>query len=145
MKKVAKPKRSGTAEILQQTLDDAIRDLPVLFLEQHIVKMLKEQGVKAPKGFARQFADHLLIGNTEPLSSPKAARGKQIHLTINDFDIEEVIQRLERFSEEQLPGFAPSMASKLSGKVLKNLKARWPEENSMQEADLAGFRERMEL
>jgi hypothetical protein len=144
MKKATKPKRSGSAETLQQAVDEAIQNLPALFLEQHISKKLKEQGVKAPKDFPRQIAEHLLSGNTEPFVSPRVARGKQVNLTISESDVEEVLQRLERFGEKQLPSLIPSMASKLSKKVLLDLKTRWPSENSQQEADIAAFREEME-
>lgn len=145
MKSTIRPKRPGTAETLQQAVNEAIQSLPTLFFEQHIEKKLKEQGVKPPEGFARKVADHLLSGNREPLSFPAAARGKQISLKISNSDIEKIFQQIERFSNEQLPAFIPAMTGKLSQSVLKDLKAKWPEENGLQEADLAGFRERMGL
>ena len=73
------------------------------------------------------------------------ARGKQVHLTISDANIEEVFQRIEKFSKEQLPSLIPSMAGKLSQKIFKDLKAKWSDENSLQEKDLTGFRKRMGL
>ena len=144
MTKTANPKCSGTAEILQQALNDAVANLPALFLEHRISKKLKEQGVKAPKGLSRQIAEHVLSGSAEPFVSPRAARGKQVNLTINDSDLEEVIQGLQRFYKEQLPALLPSIAGKISKNVLRDLKARWPNENSLQEADTLEFRGRME-
>jgi hypothetical protein len=52
MTETATPKRSGTAEIHQQALDEAVSNLPALFLEDRITKKLKQQGVKAPKGLS---------------------------------------------------------------------------------------------
>jgi hypothetical protein len=144
MTKTVRPKRSGTGEILHQVLSDASAHLPTLFLEHRISKKLKEQGVKAPKGLSQQIAAHLLSGSTEPFVSPGTALGKQIHLTIDGSDLEEVLQGLERFCDEQLPALLPSMAGKASKKVLKQLKTRGPNEKSQQEDDIAEFRERME-
>ena len=144
MTETATPKRSGTAEIHQQALDEAVSNLPALFLEDRITKKLKQQGVKAPKGLSRQIAEHLLSGSNEPFVSPGAARQRQVNLTINDSDFEAVIDGLERFYEEQLPDLLPSIAGKIAKNVLKDLKARWPNENGLQEADIAAFRERME-
>jgi hypothetical protein len=144
MKTAVNPKRSGTGETLQQAVDEAVGNLPKLFLEHTISKRLKEQGVKAPKGLSRQIAEHLLSGSTEPFTSPGTARGKQINLTLNDSDFEGVIRGLESFCEEQLPTLFPSIADKIAKNVFKDLKARWPNEHSLQEADIAAFRERME-
>jgi hypothetical protein len=144
MTKTAEPKRSGTAETLQHALNEAVGNLPALFLEHQISKKLTLHGVKAPKGLARQMAEHILSGSAEPFTSPRAARGKQVDLTINDSDLEEVIRGLERFHEEQLPALLPSMAGKIAKNVLKNLKSQWPNENSLQETDILEFRKRME-
>jgi Family of unknown function (DUF5677) len=102
------------------------------------------QDVKAPKGLSRQIAEHILSGSVEPFASPRSARGKRVDLTINNSDLEEVIHGLERFYEKQLPALLPSMAGKIAKNVLRNLKSQWPDENSLQEADILGFCKRME-
>ena len=144
MKKATKAKRSGTGETLQQAVDEAVGNFPTLFLEHRITKKIKECGVKAPKGLSREIAEHLLSGSTEPFTSRGTARGKLIKLTINDSDLEEVLRGLERFYKEQLPALFPSIAAKIAKNVLKDLKARWPNEHSLQEADIAAFRKGME-
>jgi hypothetical protein len=144
MTKTAEPKRSGNGETLQHALNEAVGNLPALFLEHQISKKLKLQNVKAPKGLARQMAEHILSGSSEPFASPRAARGKRVDITINNSDLEEVIRGLERFYDEQLPTLLPSMAGKIAKNVLKNLKSQWPNESSLQETDILEFRKRME-
>jgi hypothetical protein len=143
-RKIANPKRSGAADILQQTLNEAVANLPAFFLEHQIAKKLKQQGINPPKGLSRRMAEHVLSGSTEPVVSPGAARGKNVNLTITDSDFKEVIEGLERFYEEQLPPLIPSIAAKISRKVLRDLKSRWPNENGLQKADIVTFRAGME-
>jgi Family of unknown function (DUF5677) len=144
MTETAEPRRTGSGETLQHTLNEAVENLPALFLEHQISKKLKLQNVKAPKGLARQMAEHILSGSSEPFASPRAARRKRVDITINYSDLEELIRGLERFYDEQLPALLPSMAGKIAKNVLKNLKSQWPNESSLQETDILEFRKRME-
>jgi hypothetical protein len=141
---IVEPKRSVSGQTLQHALNEAVGNLPVLFLEHRIAKKLKLQDVKAPKGLVQQIAKHILSGNAEPFATPRARRGKRVEITISDSDLEEVIRGLERFYKEQLPALLPSMASKIAKNVLKNLKSQWPSENSLQETDILEFRKRMD-
>jgi len=143
-RKIANPKRSGAADILQQALNEAVANLPALLLEHQIAKKLKQQGMNAPKGLSQRMAEHVLSGSAEPFVSPRAPRGKKVNLTITDSDFKEVIEGLDRFYEEQIPSLIPSIAGKISRNVLRDLKSRWPNENSLQEADIVAFRARME-
>ncbi|TCK68448.1 DUF5677 domain-containing protein [Acidipila rosea] len=144
MTQTVEPKCFGSGETLQRTLNEAVGNLPVLFLEHRIAEKLKLQDVKAPKGLARQIAKHILSGSSEPFATPRAARGKRVDITINDSDLEEVIRGLERFYDEQLPALLPLMAGKIAKNVLKNLKSQWPSENSLQETDILEFRKRID-
>ena len=76
MTQTVAPKRSGSGETLQHVLNEAVGNLPVLFLEHRIATKLKLQDVKAPKGLARQIAEHILGGSVEPFATPRAGRGK---------------------------------------------------------------------
>jgi hypothetical protein len=146
IKRRAKSKRSSdTGELLQETLDRAVADLPVLFLEGRISKKLEQQGIKAPKGLSRQLTEHVLSGSLEPFVYPGVARGKHVTLTVSESDLEESIQGLKRFQQEQLHSFISSMAGDFAKKILRDLKSRLPNENSLQEADLLGFRERLHV
>jgi hypothetical protein len=143
-RKIANPKLSGAADLLQQTLNEGVANLPTLFFEHQIAKKLKQQGINAAKGLSQRIAEYVLSGSTEPFVSSGGGQGNNVTLTITDSDFEEVIEGLERFCEEQLPSLIPSMAGKISRRVLRDLKSRWPNENSLQEADIVAFRAQIE-
>ena len=51
---------------------------------------------------------------------------------------------VESFLENQLPAMVPAVAERIAKKTLRDLKLNWTEEQRLQQADLAGFRSRME-
>jgi Family of unknown function (DUF5677) len=137
-------KRSGAGDILQQPLENGLANLPIVLLEHQILKKLKVQGIKPPRGLARSIAEHVLSGSTKPFVSRQAACGRDLNLTIDDSDLEQVVQALEGFQKEQLPRLVASLASGIAKRSFTDLKACWPDQQRLQEADLAEFRERME-
>jgi hypothetical protein len=143
MAKIINPKSSGVGDTLQQAVEDGLATLPVTFLEHQILKKLKQQMASPPKGLARKIAEHLLSGTTEPFVFDHAHRRKNIKLTIDNADVEQLTRALERFQEKQFPAFLSSMTDKTAKKILKVLKTRWADEQRLQESDLAGFCERM--
>ena len=145
MAKSNNPLGSEAGDTLQQAIEESLSKIPTILFEQQIVKKFKKQGINPPKGLAREIAEHFLSGNNEPFSSKKIARGKDVKLKIDNSDLEELLQASERFKTAQLPELFSSMASNASKRTLKILKERWPEEQRLQEEDIAGFRERMEL
>ena len=144
MTKNTNPRSSGAGDTLQQAVEDSLASIPVAFLEHQISKKLKQQIVRPPKGLARKIAEHVLSGSAEPFVFEHAAQRKNIKITIDDSDFEQMAQTLEHFQERQLPALISSMTEKTAERTLKALKTGWPEERRLQEADLAGFRERMQ-
>lgn len=144
MKKNINSKRPGTGDVLQQSLEDGLSTLPVVLLEHQISRKLKQQGIEQPRGLAREIAEHVLSGKTEPFIAKGAPGGRELNLTIDDSDIEQLDQAFERFRKEQLPALVRSTANGIAKSTLKDLKTRWPDEQRLQEADLVGFRARME-
>jgi hypothetical protein len=102
MAKIKTPKSSGVGDTLQQAVEDGLASIPVTLLEHQISKKLKQQTAKPPKGFARKIAEHVLSGTKEPLVSEPAAHRKNIKLTIDNSDLEQLTQALERFQEKRL-------------------------------------------
>ena len=144
MAEITNPQSSGVGDSLQQAVEDGLANLPVTFLEHQISKKLKQQIVKPPKGLARKIAEHMLSGSTEPFVFEHAAHRKNIEISIDDSDIEQITRAIKHFQEKQLPVLISSMTEETAKSTLKTLKARWPDEQKLQEADLAGFRERMQ-
>jgi hypothetical protein len=144
MEKIINPISSGAGDTLQQAVEDGLASIPVALLENQILMKLKQQIARPPRELARKIAEHVLSGSTEPFVFEHAAHRKNIKLTIDDTDIEQMTRALKHFQEKQLPALISSMTDKTTKRTFKALKARWPDEQRLQEADLAGFCERMQ-
>ncbi len=131
-------------DILQQSLEQALATMPALFLENLIARKLNEQGIKATKGLLAKLARHALSGNGRPFRFRRGTQSRNITVTLNEKDADEVVQALERFCKTEVPKLIPSVATQISKSTLRDLKSRWAGEHALQNADLAGFRERLE-
>jgi hypothetical protein len=130
-------------DALQQTLSQAIGELPALFLENLISKKLQNQGITAPKRLSKKIAKHLLSGTTEPLSYKSRKYSGTINLAFDEADTEEITRALDRFCTTELPRLLTGIARRLSLKVFKDLKTRWANEHALQDAELSEFRKRL--
>ena len=65
-------------------------------------------------------------------------------LTFTKADTDELELAINRFCETKLPEIVPDVARLTAKSVLKDLKSRWPNEHTLQETDVSGFRERVE-
>jgi hypothetical protein len=129
-------------DVLQKSLDRALTALPELFLEKSIAKKLQDQGIKGPKSLSHKIARHILSGKTQPLKL--GSKHPDITLTFNEADANAITRDSQDFLKTGLPKLLPQVASRLSKGVLRNLKSRWAEEHALQNAELSGFRERLE-
>jgi hypothetical protein len=66
-----------------------------------------------------------------------------VSITLTEADGQELDRLLNRLQNEQLPVLLPNMARRTAKGILKDLKSRWAGEEAAQNADLAGFRERL--
>jgi len=130
--------------ILQQTLDEAVANLPQILLEKTIFKKLTEQGIKPTKRLCTSLAKHILSHSGEPFRYKSKKLSGSVSLTFTEADGDEIAKAFDDFLKNKLSGVVTSVAHKMSGLILKDLKARWPEESALQKADLVGFRERLE-
>jgi hypothetical protein len=129
---------------LQESLEEAVKGLPAIFLENLISKKLKKQGITAPRALSKKLAMHILSGTVERFKYNSRKYSGNIDLAFDEADADEIERAFERFQNEQLPKILPEIAERLSKSVLRDLKSRWPGEYVQQEADLAGFRQRLE-
>jgi hypothetical protein len=129
--------------VLQQALEEATAKLPALILQNLISKKLQEQGVKPPKRLSQGIAEHFLAGNREPFRYNGRKLPKDVTLTFTETDADEVTRAIDRFCETHFSTMIPAAARRTARSVLKDLKCRWPNEHTLQEADLSGFRERL--
>jgi len=131
-------------QVLQSALEQATAKLPALFFQDLISKKLQEQGIKPPKGLSEKIAEHFLAGRPGPFRSNGRGLPKDVSLTFSKADADEVARATDRFCETQLPQIVSAVARRTAESALKDLKSRWPKENALQEADVSGFRERLE-
>jgi hypothetical protein len=131
-------------DVLQQILNDVMASVPRLTLEKTILKKLQHQGVQFPKTLPRKLAEHILSGNQEPFQYRGRTQPKEISLSFDETDADEVTRAVEQFLNVQFPTLVDDFARRISRAFLKDLKRRWTEEQRLQQADLAGFHSRME-
>jgi hypothetical protein len=140
-KKTRRPAKMGS---LQEAVETGLAALPHTFLEKQISKKLKDQMGTPPEGLARQLAEHLLSGSTEPFHAEGVGDDVDVHITIDESDMKEIEAGILRFQQEALPELLRSMSEDTAERTLRSLKTSWPNEQQMQESDIAGFRERMQ-
>lgn len=131
-------------DALQKTLNQAVMEIPAVFLETLISQKLKKQGIDAPNALCKKLARHILSGTVEPFSCKSRKYSGNIDLAFDEADADEIERVYARFENEQLPKILPGIAARLSKSVLKTLRSRWPDEYAQQQADLAAFRQRLE-
>lgn len=131
-------------DALQEGLNEALKELPALFLQHLISKKLQKQGIPASKDLSQKLAKHILSRTTKPFRYRSRKLSGNINLAFDKADADELARGFERFEKEQLPKLLPKIAGSVSKKVLRKLTASWPDEHVRQEVDLSGFRERIE-
>jgi hypothetical protein len=131
-------------DILQEGLNKTLKDVPGLILQNLISKKLQKQGITESKDLPRKLAKHILSRSEKPFRYRSRKLSGKIDLAFDQDDLNEIDRALERFQREQLPKLLPETAHRISKMMLKTLRASWPKEQALQQADLSGFRERLE-
>jgi hypothetical protein len=131
-------------DALERALHKVIASVPALMLEKLISRKLAGMGVRFPKTLPRKIAEHILSGTEEPFRYAGRTRPKDISLTFDESDCEELARVVERFLNVQLPAVIDDFSERIAKKTLRGLKKSWVEEQRLQQVDLASFRERMQ-
>ncbi len=131
-------------DALQQSLNEAVANLPTLFLEKLITKKLQDQGITATKALSSKIAKRILSGNSEPFKYRGGKPEGDVTLTFKDADVDEITKAVALFCDAKLPKILDDVAERVSKSVLKDLKSRWVQEHALQETDLSEFRKRLE-
>jgi hypothetical protein len=130
--------------VLQQSLNDVVASVPRLTLEKLIAKKLQHQRAKFPKTLPRKLAEHILSGSEEPFRYRGRTLPKDLSLSFDEADGDDITRAIDSFLNIKLPALVDDCAARISKKILRDLKGRWTEEQRLQQADLSGFRNRME-
>ncbi len=131
-------------DALQQSFNQAVEQLPALFIERLVSKKLREQGIKASKRLSERIAKYVLSDKSEPFRYKGHKHSGDVTLSFSEGDADEVVRALETFCETQLPRIIPEVSSRLARTVLADLKIRWKNEYTQQSADSSEFRKRLE-
>jgi hypothetical protein len=131
-------------DTLQKSLNETVKDIPAILLQNLISKKLRKLGITPSRGLAKKLAKHVLSRASKRFTYNSRKHSGNINLAFDEADANEIARAFERFQEEQLPKILPEIAQRLSKTVLKALKSRWPDEHAQQEAELSGFRQRLE-
>jgi len=131
-------------DILQEALNQTLKEIPRFILENVISKKLQKQRITASKDLSRKLAKHILSGTKKPFKYRSRKLSGNIDLAFDQDDLNEIDRTFERFQKEKLSNMVPDAAQRISKIVLKDLKACWPNEEALQQADLSRFREHLE-
>jgi Family of unknown function (DUF5677) len=131
-------------DVLERALHNVIASVPAFMLEKLISKKLTDQGVKFAKTLPRKLAEHILSGAEEPFHHGGRTEPKDISLTFDEADCQDVARVGDEFLNVHLPALIGAFSGRIAKKTLRDLKKSWVEEQRLQQVDLAGFRERMQ-
>jgi Family of unknown function (DUF5677) len=131
-------------DVLQRALNQALADLPALFLEKLISKKLQQQGLTSTKILSAKIAKHILSGESEQSRHKNRKHSGNVTLSFSEADADEVARAIDSFGKTQLPNLLVDVAHRMSRRILRKLKSDWAKENALQQADLLGFHERLQ-
>lgn len=131
-------------DTLQHLLEQEIAKVPRLHFEKLIAKKLHAQGITATKALSRELTEHLLSGCEEPFSGTAGKYARDVTITLDKADVDEITRALDDFCENNLPKIIREAAAPISKTIHKDLHTRWASEHAQQIADSSEFRDRLE-
>lgn len=126
---------------LQKAIEKQLLDVPALCLAPLIKSKFFEQGIKVSPSRIRTIARQILKGKTN-FAMP-GCRTEPLQITITEEDTTEIVEKVNRFMEEDLQAILENVQVKTSPSILKSLKRRWPSERRMQLKEISEFRKRL--
>lgn len=130
--------------VLQQSLEEAIAQLPAIVLENLLAEKLKERGIGPTRSLPRKLARHILDGNNGSYTHRSRKLSGNVDITVTEADGQQLMKALRHLHGEYIPVMVPRMARRIGKRTLKDLKSKWQAEETMQDEELTGFRERLE-
>jgi len=132
-------------DTLQQSLNQVLESVvPTVLLQKLIFRKLEKQGISPSNDLCKKLAEHILSKTDKPFKYRSSKYSGNINLAFDEADADERSHGFDRFADKQLPKMLPEVAHHVSKIVFKQLMSSWQAEHEQQEADFAGFRQRME-
>lgn len=135
-----KPARKAGTGPIQKALEEVLERLPRTFAAELFKKKLTEAGIEPTRKLVNKLVDHTLAGGPDEFEWPG---GEEIHLTITPDDLAELGRSTKAFRKE-LPKVIQDIGASSAKKILKTLKAAWPEQHRWETGVHDGFRSRLE-
>jgi hypothetical protein len=130
--------------VLQQSLEEAIAQLPAAILENLLKEKLKELDIAPTRDLPGKLAHHILSGNNGSYTHRSRKLSGNVDIILSEADGQRLSKTLRHFRKEYIPVMVPKMARRIARRTLKDLKLRWPDEEARRDGELTGFRERLE-
>lgn len=128
---------------LQKLLDEQLRELPKKALESQIKKKLGTAGEDVPQEIISKLAQHLHSGATNSVHWDDGKPDRKINIELTSEDISQIDDFLTRSLKTELPKILEEMSATAAKLMVRELKARWPERNTYEEAVNLEFRDRL--
>jgi hypothetical protein len=129
-------------EKLQELIDRTLRQVPRLVLERLLAEKVKKVGLCVDEAVISKAAEHMMRGSHEEFKLGES--DDDVTINITDEDIEQVANITERFLNEQLSGILDKASDDTANLFFKYLRRKWREESESHQADIEGFKERLE-
>jgi len=133
-------------QVLQESFEDVLGDLPEQILSHLLATKLKAQGQTLSKRDQGRIVRHILAGNTVPVKLREWQfwkKGEPITLAFTAEDLARIGHIADTVTEK-LPEIIDSAAVNVASDLLSTLKKRWSRELGRQKKELDGFRRRLE-
>jgi hypothetical protein len=94
-------------DILQEALNQTLKEIPRFILENLISKKLQKQQITASKDLSRKLTKHILSGTKKPFKYRSRKLSGNIDLAFDQDDLNEINRTFERFQKEKLRSCCP--------------------------------------
>ena len=127
---------------LQKALDEAIGELPHVFLRKLIGRKLAEAGIKASDDTVQSLAEQLLASDQDEVVLTGEEGSRDIMLTLTNKDRRDWNEKADKFLED-IPAIIKDLIESLPRGIGTTLRRTWPEQKAWQEQTQHGFEERL--
>ncbi|MBP7701876.1 MAG: hypothetical protein KA098_04680 [Phenylobacterium sp.] len=143
MPKASKTQRPA-AKGLDDAFDQALADLPRIFANQVFERKLREASLDPDPALIEALTAHVLAGGGDDIDLDHPSWPEGFVLRITPEDLERFRADTQRFLDDGLPKLIRDEIHGSARRILRRLKARWPEQHAQETDAQAGFRERLE-
>jgi len=133
---------------VHKLIRESVQKLPQFFLARLIAEKLREQNAPDKPGLAEAMAEHILSGRSEKFTwddgAPTDEPTKNVTLSFSDQESAELHDSVLSFVRDKLPTVLQDASRKTAKSFLREIQARWPEQEAYERFILDQFRDSLE-